>query len=148
VTVREPERITLAAKEAPLPVVIDNASDTPLSLMVRVSSDKLRFPNGQEFVVLAEPGITELSVPVASVGSGDARLQISVFSLDGELLLTTGAVAVRSTVLSGLGLIVTLIAGLVLLVWWARTFQRLRRTRLAASLQAPTLTTNQEGSPS
>jgi len=147
VRVREPERITLATTEAYLPVVVDNTGTTPLNVKVVVSSDKLRFPEGISFDLAAEPGINELGVPVESVGSGDARLQIAVLSPDGGLLLATGTVSVRSTALSELGLLVTLFAGAVLVIWWARTIRRHRRTRLAANFQEPHTTPTEERPP-
>ncbi len=132
--VLETSRITLATRSATLPVEIRNDQSLPINVIVRIASDKLRFPAGEELRLVLEPGINQLEIPVETVGSGDARIQISVTSPDGRLDLAAGAVDIRSTAVSGLGLIVSLISLAILLTWWARTIARVRRQRRAASV--------------
>ncbi|MEM9466471.1 MAG: DUF6049 family protein [Actinomycetota bacterium] len=132
--VLETSRITLATRSATLPVEIRNDQSLPINVVVRISSDKLRFPAGEELRLVLEPGLNELEIPVETVASGDARIQISVTSPDGRLDLAAGAVDIRSTAVSGLGLVVSLISLAVLLTWWARTIARVRRQRRAASV--------------
>ena len=133
-TVLESSRITLATRSATLPVEIRNDQNLPINVIVRITSDKLRFPDGEEQRLVLEPGINELSIPVETVASGDARIQIAITSPDGRLDLAAGAVNVRSTAVSGLGLVVSLVSLAVLLTWWARTIARVRRQRRAASV--------------
>ena len=50
--------------------------------------------------------------------------------------LATGTVDIRSTAISGLGLIISIAALLVLGGWWGRTIVRVRRRRFAATVAA------------
>ncbi|NDH89214.1 MAG: hypothetical protein EBY61_11515, partial [Actinobacteria bacterium] len=74
--------------------------------------------------------------PVETVTSGDARILITVTSPDGRLDLAGGSVNVRSTAISGLGLVVSLVSLAVLLTWWLRTITRVRRSRRAATVSS------------
>ena len=132
--VLETSRITLATRTATLPVEIRNDQTLPINVVVRITSDKLRFPDGDELRLVLEPGTNELEIPVETVASGDARIQIAVTSPDGRLDLASGAVDIRSTAVSGLGLVVSLVSLAVLLTWWARTIARVRRQRRTASV--------------
>lgn len=132
--VLESDRITLATRRAELPLVISNEQPVAINVIVRLTSEKLRLLGGDELALTLEPGETELVIPVESVGSGDARILVQVTSPDGVLALATGSIDVRSTAISGLGLIVSLISLSVLLTWWARTILRVRRNRRAASV--------------
>lgn len=132
--VLETSRITLATRTATLPVEIRNDQSLAINVVVRIASDKLRFPDGDELRLVLEPGLNQLEIPVETVASGDARIQISVTSPDGRLDLASGAVDIRSTAVSGLGLIVSLVSLAILLTWWARTIARVRRQRRTASV--------------
>lgn len=130
----ESSRVTLATRTATLPVTVRNDQDLPVNVVIRITSEKLRFPGGDELRMVLDPGVNELELPVETVASGDARIQISVTSPDGRLDLASGAVNVRSTAISGLGLVVSLVSLAVLLTWWLRTILRVRRTRRAATV--------------
>jgi hypothetical protein len=59
-------------------------------------------------------------------------------SPDGERRLSTSRYTVRSTAVSGAGLVLSLGAGAFLVVWWARHWRRTRRSaRLVASDSHP-----------
>lgn len=130
----ESSRVTLATRTATLPVTIRNDQDLPINVIVRISSEKLRFPGGDQLDLTLEPGLNELAIPVETVASGDSRILISLTSPDGRLDLASGSVNIRSTAISGLGLVVSLISLAILLTWWARTILRVRRTRRAATV--------------
>ncbi len=134
--VLEGSRITLATRQADLAVLIQNRQPLAINVVVRLSSEKLRFPNGEDLDLALEPGLTELIIPVETVSSGDARIVVSISSPDGRLDLASGPINVRSTAVSGIGLIISLIALLVLAAWWARTIVRVRRNRQSASVNA------------
>ena len=122
-------RITLASQTAALPVAIHNGANLAMNVTVKTTSEKLRFPDGEELRITLEPGLNELSIPIETVTSGDARIFITVTSPDGHLDLTDGSVNVRSTAISGLGLVVSLVSLAVLLTWWLRTIIRVRRSQ-------------------
>ena len=130
----ESSRVTLATRTATLPVTIRNDQDLPINVIVRISSEKLRFPGGDQLDLTLDPGLNELAIPVETVASGDSRILISLTSPDGRLDLASGSVNIRSTAISGLGLVVSLISLAILLTWWARTIVRVRRTRRTATV--------------
>jgi hypothetical protein len=132
----ESSRVTLATRAATLPVTIHNDQKLAMNVIVRTTSEKLRFPDGEELQLVLAPGLNELEIPVETVTSGDARILITVTSPDGRLDLVNGSVNVRSTAISGFGLVVSLVSLAVLLTWWLRTIIRVRRTRRAATVSA------------
>lgn len=132
----ESSRITLATRTATLPISIRNSQTLAMNVIVRITSEKLRFPDGEELRLTLEPGLNELEVTVETVTSGDARILITVTSPDGRLDLVGGSVNVRSTAISGLGLVVSLVSLAVLLTWWLRTIIRVRRSRRAATVSS------------
>ena len=133
--VLESERVTLATRRADLPIVLRNEQPVPINVIVRLTSEKLRLVGGDELTLTLRPGQTEILIPVQSVSSGDARILVSMTSPDGVLDLATGSVDVRSTAISGLGLLVSIVSLSILLTWWARTILRVRRNRRAASVE-------------
>ncbi len=130
----ESTRITLASQTAALPVAIHNGENLAMNVIVKTTSEKLRFPDGEELRLTLEPGLNEFEIPIETVTSGDARIFITVTSPDGHLDLAGGLVNVRSTAISGLGLTVSLVSLAVLLTWWLRTVIRVRRSRRAATV--------------
>ena len=92
-------------------------------------------------VLLATAGVTQAGVQAKidgtvtdSAGNPIAGVVITLTSPDGHLDLTTGTVDIRSTAVSGLGLVITIIAFVILGMWWARTILRVRRQHRAASV--------------
>jgi hypothetical protein len=124
-----PRRITFAAREGAVPVVIENAIGRDVSLLVSMSSEKLEFPDGDSVIVDIPPGVHEISLDVSARTSGDSVLDLTLSSPDRGLTLDSTRVTIRSTALSGLGLIIAGIALLFLLVWWIRTRRSRRLNR-------------------
>ncbi len=115
------ETVSLTARDAKIPIVVENQLSFPVNAMVVLESNKLDFPNGSRFTVVLEPGINPLDIGVRARTSGDSTLRVSVQSPDQVLPLTTPTrIRVRSTALSGVAIIIIVIALLVLASWWAR----------------------------
>ncbi|RMH78098.1 MAG: hypothetical protein D6683_08005 [Actinomyces sp.] len=130
-------RVTLTAHRASVPLTIANERTQPLAVLLALDSEKLRFPEGAERVVLLEPGVNELAVLVDAPGTGDARLRVTLRSPRGDLVVADAVIDIRSTALSGIGLAITVVALGVLASWWIRSVLRGRRQRPAASVGAP-----------
>jgi hypothetical protein len=134
-----PQTVTLSGKQATIPVILANTGDTEVYVRIDLRSDaKLEFPDGNVVQAKLEPrGNNRIDVRVRSRTSGDSPIQIVVSAPDGGLgPLSTGRITVRSTALSGVGLVISVIALAVLLVWWFRTRRaerRQRRTTVRAS---------------
>lgn len=126
--------LTLAARDGTIPLTIQNGSGTPLNVAVHLRSQKLEFPEGETIpLVLTEPS-TRIDIPVRARTSGAFPLQIDVTTPDGQRRLAMSRYTVRSTAVSGAGLVLSLGAGVFLVVWWARHWHRTRRSaRLVAA---------------
>jgi hypothetical protein len=129
VTAPEGRRVTMTGRTGVIPVGLDNQSGRPVRVVVQLRSDKLEFPDGSAFETELTEGINELEIPVKARTSGDSTLELEVLSPDRSLELATASVTVRSTALSGIGLLIAAAALLILLFWWIRNFRSGRRDR-------------------
>lgn len=136
----EDQTVTLTARDGTIPLRIVNGNGFPVSVLIQLESDRLEFPDGDQIEVSLPPGETSLDIRVETRASGAFPLDAVVTSPDGVLEVTDTEYRVRSTALSGVGVVISVGAGLILLVWWLRHFRNLRRNRAlvgAASAEAP-----------
>jgi Family of unknown function (DUF6049) len=134
------QRVTLTARRASLPISLLNANSQPLQVRVHLESDQLRFPGGADRMLTLPPQNTTESFAVETRAPGAFPLVITVTSPDGQLVVNRSKLTIRSTVVSGVGALLTAGAGLFLLVWWGndlRRSRRQRRRRVAESAAAP-----------
>lgn len=129
------QTVTLSSRTGDIPITIDNALPAEAAVRVTISSPKVDFPDGSSIDLVLPPGPTRTAIAVTTRASGAFPLQVSVASIDGVLPVTTSRIDVRSTAISGWGLVLSIGAGAFLLVWWIRHF---RHTRRARSLLDPT----------
>ncbi len=129
VTLPDEFRITLTSRSSTIPVALENASDQELTVRVELDSDQLEFPEGTELEAVLAPGTTRLEVPVRARTSGAFTLQVTVTSTDGSVVLDRSTFDIRSTAISGVGLVLSVGAGLFLVIWWAGHWRRTRRSR-------------------
>ena len=123
------QRVTLTSRRASIPISLFNATGRPLQVKLRLDSDQLRFLDGAErFVTLASQNTTE-RFRVESRTTGAFPLEITVTSPDGSLKINSSELTIRSTVVSGVGAVLTAGAGLFLLVWWGNDLRRSRLRR-------------------
>ncbi len=142
------QRVTLTSESGNIPLSLENTLDYPVTVFVRLRSDKLGFPDGDELTVVLPPGPTRLEVAVEAKASGAFPLELEVRSPDQTLLVGRTDLTVRSTAFSGLGLLLSVAAGGFLAVWWARHFRKVRRNRLlVASGHPSTLPPPADGPP-
>jgi hypothetical protein len=80
---------------------------------------------------------TRLDIEVRSRTSGAFPFEVEVTSPDGELALATTRYSVRSTAVSGVGLALSIGAGVFLVVWWARHWRASRNAKLVGEVGAP-----------
>jgi hypothetical protein len=141
------DRITLTDRRNDLPLTIINKQPVPLNVELVLSAEKIRFPEGERRNLRLRPGENHIVIPVETLASGDARVTATLVAPGGLLELGSGTVDIRSTAISGLGLIISVIALIVLGAWWIRTILRVRRNRAAATVSAASedTTTSTEG---
>ena len=129
VSTNERFTLTLTSREGTIPITVRNDAGVPLRVSVRLRSQKLEFPDGDTIPLLLTEPTTRVDVRVRSRATGAFPLIIEVRTADGLRTLTTSRYTVRSTAVSGVGLALSVGAGLFLVVWWARHWRRTRRSR-------------------
>ena len=130
------DRVTLTDRRTDLPLTIVNPQALPMQVELLLTAEKIRFPDGDRIELTLDPGETAVTVPVETLASGDARITVTIVSPGGHLELGSGTIDIRSTAISGLGLVISLVALAVLAAWWIRTIVRVRRHRGAATVSA------------
>jgi hypothetical protein len=131
------QRVTLTARRASIPISLLNANALSLQVRVRLESDQLRFPGGSERMVTLPPQNTTERFAVETRAPGAFPLVITVTSPDGQFVVNRSKLTIRSTVVSGVGKLLTAGAGVFLLVWWGNDLRRShRRKRLEAEQAA------------
>ncbi|MGH9061084.1 MAG: hypothetical protein ACRDZY_16465, partial [Acidimicrobiales bacterium] len=135
--------ITLTARQGSVPLTVLSDPALRARVELRLSSQKLVFrpltPPGGSCAV--QGGTTEVcqlqltsqattfTIPVETRTSGVFGLQVVLVSPGGAVVLGTNRDTVRSTVVSGVGVILIILAALGLALWWARNFRHGRRSR-------------------
>lgn len=134
------QRVTLTDRSGDVPLTIENQLDYPVDVTVVLTSAKLEFPDGNTRTVTLPPATpTQVDVSVEAKASGAFPLDVSVQSPDGTVSLGTARYTVRSTAISGVGLFLSIGAGVFLLLWWARHWRSIRRDRRLVSTAHPTM---------
>lgn len=115
-----PERraVTLTAREAEIPVTLRSRAPYPVKVEVDLASPKLLFPDGSRQVVTLTDRSVTVPVRVEARTSGTFPLSVTVRSPDGTLTLGDTRYTIRSTAVSGVGLLVSGGALLFLVAWW------------------------------
>ncbi len=145
VTVRS-DTIRLTAGTASVPITLVRNTTYPVTVLVRLTSDKLRFPRASTQApgalcrtpkVQSTAGRSSFSalctldrstnavyVNMQSRTSGDFEISVTLKSPEGNLVLAGGQLTVRSLSTSAVAIALSVGAALVLLVWWGRTVWR------------------------
>ncbi|HUI03158.1 MAG TPA: DUF6049 family protein [Acidimicrobiales bacterium] len=150
-------RLTAGAANVPLTVVRNTAY--PVTVIVRLTSDKLVFPPAgsqgpgalcRAPTVQSSAGRSSFSalcvldhstnavyVNMRARASGDFRIDVSLLSPNGALVLANGHLTVRSMSTSAVAIGLSAGAVVVLLAWWGRTVWRGRWGRRGAHAKGP-----------
>jgi hypothetical protein len=125
--------VTLTSSTGQVPLTITSRAPFPLHVVLQLSNPQLglRFPRGERFpargTLVLPRGSTSEVISVASRTSGDFSLRIDVVSPTGAAPLAQGDMTIRSTALSGVAIILSVGALLLLIIWWIRSSRRHRR---------------------
>ena len=134
ITVPESERITLTSRRETIRLVVENQLGASANVRIDLRSEKLAFPSGASITTTLQPGANTIAFDVTVKTSGDSLLEYTVNAPQGSVgELTKGKLRVRSIALSGLGVVLSALAVLVLATWWIRHGVRARRERRMAS---------------
>lgn len=130
--------LNLTSRRGTLPVTVENANPFPVDVLVRVRSDRLRFPDGEALTLtVAAADLIRIDVPVEARATGSVPVFVELWTPDDRTQLDLRRLNVRSTAFSGVGLVLSLGAVLVLLTWWVRHIRATRRARAAGSGAEP-----------
>ncbi len=128
------ETVTFTARQASIPITVLSSAPYPVNVVVTLASDKFTFPNGNTRRLTLDRPTTSVRVTAQARTSGDRLpIDVTLHTPNGQLLLAHTVLTVHSTAISFVGVALTVLAGAVLLVWWARTWRRARRQRLRAN---------------
>lgn len=136
VIIQAPKAVNLSDRNANIPLTIENTNDVPVTVTVRLVSGKLRVPAENEEITI-EPGATEfVRIQVRALSSGRFPVTAQMLAPGTKTVVGKSAVVnVRVGRLTGLGIVVTFAAGLVLLSWWVQHFRRRLRKEETAELE-------------
>jgi hypothetical protein len=128
--------ITLTSLRASVPIIsIESTAPYPVTALVTLTSDQLLFGprmTSQWTEQIPLRGHTTVSyVTVQTRGTGVSKVEVTLRSPAGGLELSNGEVEVRSTATSVVGIVLSLGAVVVLVVWWIRTSRKRRALRRA-----------------
>jgi hypothetical protein len=129
--------VTLTADEGIVPVVIENGRADPARVVLELVADKLDFPEGNIIELVLEPGSNRIETVVRTRATGAFPIELEIRSPEGDLSIATGRFTVRSTAVSGLGLGLSIVAGLFLAAWWARNLRSTHRRRQLVGAEQP-----------
>jgi len=121
--------VNLTGTDTPMPLRLQNSSDTPLRVVIDITSSRLVPVDPIEMVV--EPGDLTVRVPVTPRANGRFPITVDVATPAGGPGGVGVVITAVSASLSGLGRGVG--AGLIVILatWWLSHFRRRRRERLA-----------------
>jgi hypothetical protein len=143
ITLPRSSSITLTSSTSDIPLTVFSTPSEHPRVELRLSSERLIFrqfspPNGKCTVPTSTSEVcdltltaqnTTLKVPVESRSSGVFPLQVSLWTPDGSQLIAQETDTVRSTAVSGVGVVLIVAAVLFLAIWWVRDLRHGRRAR-------------------
>jgi len=126
---------TLTSHEGTIPLQMGDPGDHAYRVTVELRSQDFTFPNGdQQDVIVDRPGVL-VSFRVIANASGQNPIYLSVRDPNGRLVpinpdgsVNPIAIAVRTTAVNSIALLVTVLAALALVALYARRWFRRRRT--------------------
>jgi hypothetical protein len=122
--------VTFTARTAAIPITVLSTAPYPVKVVLMVQSDKFTFPNGDTRSLKLDRTTTPVRVQARARTSGDRLpVEVTLRTPDGKLVISRATLTVHSTEISIVGIALTVVALLVLLVWWARTWRRSRQRR-------------------
>ena len=119
--------ITLTASTGFIPVTMVSVAPYTVVGVLTISGGRFEFPHGSSQRLRLDHTTTPVRMAVEARTSGDLPLEVTFDAPDGHLVIASGRLTVRSTATSLVGVVITALALLVLLGWWARTWRRGRR---------------------
>jgi hypothetical protein len=116
--------VILASTSGTIPITLYSSADYGVTGLLRVSADRIDFPEGQ---VIPVGILTQtVSTPISdTMTRGTSSLMtIKLTTTDGKVVIASGTIQVRSTSASVVGYALSIGSLLVIAWWWWRTTRR------------------------
>lgn len=123
----EPISFTLTGNEGTIDLNIGNRLDEPITVVLRLTSPRLSFPDGEQTITLAPSSTQTVQVPVRARSNGTSSVDVDILTPSGDPLVETVTLKSRVNSLTGLGQALTAGLVLILLTWWFSNWRRKRR---------------------
>ncbi len=135
----EPFTFTLTGREAQqIDVRVGNTLDEPLNVILRLSSPRLDFPDGDIAVTLdpLDTTVVDVAVKARSNGTSPVTVEILTPSPAERALIEPVRLTARVNAFTGLGQVLTAALVLILATWWISSWRSKRRARDAGEVDA------------
>jgi hypothetical protein len=143
ITLPHASSITLTSTRGQIPLTVLSVASLHARVELRLSSQRLIFrmfsplgghcrvptPTNEICDLTLTSQNTTVKVPVEARSSGVFPLEVSLWSPDGSQLLARDRDTVRSTAVSGVGIVLIVVAIVSLAIWWVRDLRHGRRRR-------------------
>ncbi|MEZ5237696.1 MAG: DUF6049 family protein [Microthrixaceae bacterium] len=132
-----PRTVVLTSRSGSIPIRIRNRGAEPLTVRLAMRSPRLDFPDGPLLDVLLAPGENRVDIPVEVRAPGSSLLRVELSSPDEVIEIREVQVTVRSSSISGVGAVLSVVSLLVLAIWWLRTHLQRRGTGVGTAGTLP-----------
>lgn len=133
-----PRRVILTSEDTTIPLRFRNDLDFDIRLELSARSPRLDLGDDGTTEVVLVPGENRVDLPVNVRAPGETLLRLQITSPDGQLVVGSVDVPVRSTAISGVGAALSAISLGFLVVWWIVTHRRRRREAARTHGRHPT----------
>ncbi|MGH2812241.1 MAG: DUF6049 family protein [Actinomycetota bacterium] len=114
----EPQTITLTSRAGVLPIVLSSDNGYPVTIRVRLESDKLEFPDGLIVEETIRPPAQTIEVPVIAQASGTFPVRLVIETPGGGREIAETRFFVRSTAYNVVAVVITVGAAIFLAGGW------------------------------
>ena len=127
------QTITFTARDGVVSLALRNTSGHAVHVVLHLDGPRLELPGHTDGLVpltlSGDDETTRVEIDVRARASGDSPLDVTIVTPDGRITLGRTRITVRSTALSGVGVVLSVGALVFLLVWWGRHTLDARRRR-------------------
>jgi hypothetical protein len=132
VTLKEGTTFTFGSRKSQLRLDLKNSSNEDLTIQVKVESPKLKLDKSVAVIEVPANSANELVINVVALSNGLFPVDVRIFTADGTSQLGRKIeISARVNAIAGLGQVVSGVALLLLITWWAAHFRRKYRTQVS-----------------
>lgn len=125
-----PQTITLTSRDGQIPLLISSGLDYPANVVVRLDSDKLRFPDGDRLSQKLQPPNQQIVVKAVTRATGTFPLRVVIETPESGEVIASTRLVIRSTAYNIVAVAITAGAAVFMVGFW---LIGLARRKLAAA---------------